>query len=186
MKLQQIGCMNVLLRYVAWGGGYYLCAYFLPNNEIPIFGKICKLFRAFVCRHIFCTMGKNVNIQRKVYFGKTRLSLGNNSSLGANMSIHGISSLSIGDHVMTAPDILILGDNHKYISRDIPMNKQGSIGKSNLNIGNDVWIGQRVTFIPNCNNIGNGVIIGACAVVTKDIPDYAIVAGNPAKIIRYR
>lgn len=52
-------------------------------------------------------------------------------------------------------------------------------------IGNDVWIGYGAVIIAGCN-IGNGAIIGANSVVTKDVPDYAIVVGNPAKVIRYR
>ena len=52
-------------------------------------------------------------------------------------------------------------------------------------IGNDVWIGMRVIIMPGVK-IGNGVVIGAGAVVTKDVPDFAIVGGVPAKIIRYR
>lgn len=55
-----------------------------------------------------------------------------------------------------------------------------------LTIGNDVWIGHRVTLLPNCKSIGNGAVIGACAVVTKDIPAYAIVAGSPAEVKGYR
>jgi acetyltransferase-like isoleucine patch superfamily enzyme len=53
------------------------------------------------------------------------------------------------------------------------------------NIGNDVWIGEGV-FIKAGVTVGNGAVIGMGAVVTKDVPDYAVVAGNPAKIIRYR
>ena len=56
---------------------------------------------------------------------------------------------------------------------------------SAVHIGNDVWIGN-FAFIKNGVNIGDGAIIGAHSVVTKDVPPYAIVAGNPAKIIRYR
>lgn len=52
-------------------------------------------------------------------------------------------------------------------------------------IGNDVWLGRNV-IITNCANIGNGVIAGAGAVITKDVPDYAVVVGAPARIIRYR
>ncbi len=52
-------------------------------------------------------------------------------------------------------------------------------------IGNDVWIGKNSTIIAGCN-IGNGVIVGANSVVTHDVPDYAMVAGNPSKIIKYR
>lgn len=54
-----------------------------------------------------------------------------------------------------------------------------------ITIGNDVWLGRNV-IITNYSNIGNGVIAAAGAVITKDVPDYAVVAGVPAKIIRYR
>lgn len=54
-----------------------------------------------------------------------------------------------------------------------------------IEIGNDVWIGDNVT-IKNGVKIGDGAVIGACALVTKDIPPYAIVGGVPAKIIKYR
>lgn len=52
-------------------------------------------------------------------------------------------------------------------------------------VGNDVWLGRNV-LITNSANIGNGVIAGAGAVITKDVPDFAVVAGSPARIIRYR
>ena len=52
-------------------------------------------------------------------------------------------------------------------------------------IGNDVWIGRNAVIIAGCD-VGNGAIIGANSVVTKDVPDYAIVAGVPARIIRFR
>lgn len=57
--------------------------------------------------------------------------------------------------------------------------------KGNLMIGNDVWIGYNATLMPGVK-VGDGAIIGAKAVVTKDVAPYAVVAGNPAKLIRYR
>lgn len=54
-----------------------------------------------------------------------------------------------------------------------------------IKIGNDVWLGKNV-IITNSSNIGNGVIAGAGAIITKDIPDYTVVVGAPAKIVRYR
>ena len=55
-----------------------------------------------------------------------------------------------------------------------------------LSIGNDVWIGDRVTILSGCRLIGNGAVIAAGAVVTKDVPAYAIVGGTPARVIRMR
>ena len=55
-----------------------------------------------------------------------------------------------------------------------------------LTIGNDVWIGQNVIILPSCHNIGNGAVIGAGAIVTKDIEPYSINVGNPARAIRKR
>jgi len=57
---------------------------------------------------------------------------------------------------------------------------------NHLRVGNDVWIGWNVTICPGCREIGDGAIIGACAVVTKDVPAYTIVVGNPARPIRKR
>jgi virginiamycin A acetyltransferase len=55
-----------------------------------------------------------------------------------------------------------------------------------LHVENDVWVGLRAVILPNCRKIGNGSTIGAGAIVTKDVPSFSIVAGNPAKVIGYR
>ena len=55
-----------------------------------------------------------------------------------------------------------------------------------LTIGHDVWIGHGAIILPSVSSIGNGAVIGALAVVTKDVPPFAVVAGNPAKIIKHR
>ena len=55
-----------------------------------------------------------------------------------------------------------------------------------LEIGNDVWIGNRAIILGKVRSIGNGAVIGAGAIVTKDVPAYAVVGGNPARILKYR
>lgn len=59
------------------------------------------------------------------------------------------------------------------------------VEKPSVIIGNDVWIGQDVTILKGCH-IGNGAVLASNSVITKDVPDYAIVGGIPAKIIKYR
>ena len=60
------------------------------------------------------------------------------------------------------------------------------INRTTTVIGNDVWIGQNVIILPSVSVIGNGAVIGAGSIVTKNVPPFAIVAGNPAKIMKYR
>lgn len=60
------------------------------------------------------------------------------------------------------------------------------VERKKLYVGNDVWIGHGVTIVSSCEKIGNGAVIGAGSVVTRNVPPYAIVAGAPAKIIKYR
>lgn len=55
-----------------------------------------------------------------------------------------------------------------------------------LKIGNDVWIGSNAIIMPHVTNIGDGAVIGAGAVVNKNVPPYAVVVGNPARVVRYR
>ena len=104
------------------------------------------------------------------------------SGLGVNCRVHG--PLHIGKNVMMGPDVTILTHTHNIERTDIPMGQQG-MRVSEVVIGNDVWIGMRVIIMPGVK-VGDGVVIGAGAVVTKDVPDFAIVGGVPAKIIRYR
>jgi len=63
---------------------------------------------------------------------------------------------------------------------------EADIRRKGLLIGNDVFIGHNATIVPSVDKIGDGAVIGSGSVVTKDVPDFAIVAGNPARLIRYR
>ena len=92
--------------------------------------------------------------------------------------------ITIGDNVMMAPGVTILTTNHRFDRTDIPMIEQGHVSAP-VSIGNDVWIGQRAMIMPGVH-IGNGCIVAAGAVVTKDVPDFAVVGGVPARILKYR
>jgi len=86
---------------------------------------------------------------------------------------------------MMGPYVIIIGENHVSSNREIPMRLQGYKKYPPVRIEDDVWIGARAIILPGIK-IGKGAIIGSGAVVTKDVPPYAICAGNPARVIKYR
>lgn len=165
---------------------YYTFAKHLPKSVTPVIGKCSKAIRYSLCKIIFRSCGKDCNIEKGAYFGSGKdISLGNKSGLGTNFKMLN-REVTIGNYLMMGEDVLFLGGGHNFDRTDVPMGEQGGKEKTPLTIADDVWIGARVIILPGCTKIGKGVIIGAGSVVTKDIPDYAIVGGNPARIIRHR
>lgn len=162
---------------------YYGFARRLPVSYMPG-GKLARKIRGAACRHLFAGAGKNINVERNADFRSGRkVFLGDNSDLGENSRIMG--SVRIGNNVMMGPDVLIISMNHKFLRTDIPMNTQGFHDDRPVVIGDDVWIGARAVILSGVR-IGSGVIIGAGAVVAKDIPDWAVAVGNPARILKFR
>ena len=86
---------------------------------------------------------------------------------------------------MMGPEVIMYNRNHKFSDLNIPMLKQGFQDVEPITIGNDVWIGVRAIILPGVE-IGEGSIIGAGAVISKSVPPYSIVVGNPGKIVRNR
>ncbi len=147
-------------------------------------GAVCKAIRLFLCKRIFKYCGKNVNIERKAYFGSgLEIEIGDESGLGINSTVP--SNTIIGKYVMMGPNCYILAQNHNFERLDIPMCKQGMSNKSKTIIDDDVWIGRDVLMTPG-RNIKRGSIIGAGCLLCKDFPEYSIIGGNPSKLIRSR
>jgi acetyltransferase-like isoleucine patch superfamily enzyme len=95
-----------------------------------------------------------------------------------------VSRIRIGRNTAIGEYVSIRDQNHAFDRTDIPIKEQGFTGEP-IEIGEDVWIGRGVMICPGVT-IGNGAVIGANSVVTKDVEPFAIVAGTPAKLIRYR
>lgn len=164
---------------------YYFFLRYLPatDNAYRVFSIFRKL-RSFVGKYVFDSCGTNINIEKKANFGTGKgISIGNNSGLGINCKVRG--PLEIGNDVMMGPDVIIYTSNHETSRWDIPMRGQGATPKEKIIISDDVWIGARVIILPGVK-IGKGVILAAGAVVTKDIPNYAVAGGVPAKVIKFR
>ena len=167
--------MNIKRVKRAFGRVIYAVGKHMPESR-HFFG-IGKAIRSLSGRLIFNRCGKNINIEKGAVFASD-ISLGNDSGIGINSRISG--KCVIGDNVMMAPGCIIAPPNHVFDRTDVPMNRQGLKPSKGVVIGNDVWI---------CTNaiiLGDGAIIAAGAVVTKDIPQFAICAGVPAKVIKMR
>lgn len=154
----------------------------LPCSDNMVFGAVSKLLRTKTGGMILRECGRNVNIERGSYFTQN-CSLGNNSGIGINAYITG--TVDIGDDVMMGPECKIYTTNHCIDKIDIPMNRQGITKEAPVVIGDDVWIGVRVTILPGVQ-IGSHSVVCAGAVVTENVPEYAIVGGVPATLIKMR
>jgi len=133
---------------------------------------------------------------RKIFKDYHNIMIGEGSYGGCFRTENINANTIIGKYCSIANNVYIYNRDHpcRYVStHPIFFNeKYGDITDKNLIeykqkiIGNDVWIGQNVILLASVRQIGDGAVIGAGAIVTKDIPEYAIAVGNPAKIIGYR
>ena len=166
---------------------YYGFAKHLPKSIVPGIGKFGRWVRGKCARHLFgeCKC-EDINIEQGAYFGNGKnIYVFGNAGIGRNFACHN-RIVTIHGELMMGEEVLFQGGGHRFDNSDVPLSKQGDLSDTPLEIRKDVWIGARAIVLPGCKKIGAHSIIGAGAVVTHDVPDYAIVGGNPAKVIRMR
>ena len=132
-------------------------------------------------------LGNNTIIFKNVVVkcgGDGYIEIGDFCTINPYSVLEGYGGLKIGSGVRIASGTKIISCNHKFNNLNIPIFKQGFTKKGIL-IDDDVWIGSNASILDGVK-IGKGSIIGAGAVVTKDIPMYSIAVGVPAKIIKKR
>lgn len=111
----------------------------------------------------------------------------NTNSIPAGTKIGRYCSFAAGVEIFNANHPLERLSMHPFFYNPrLKVIRQETIHRGCLTVGHDVWVGRNSMILPNVSNIGNGSVIGAGAVVTKDVPPYSVVGGNPARIIKYR
>jgi acetyltransferase-like isoleucine patch superfamily enzyme len=133
------------------------------------------------------TIGNSVFVGNNTIFScsSANINMKNNISIGPNCYIRASrGDISLGSYITIGAQTVIISGNPDYKRLDIPMMYQDGEVKG-ISVGNDVWMGVGVRIIDGVK-IGSGCVIGAGAVVTKDIPDFTIAAGIPAKVIAKR
>lgn len=113
------------------------------------------------------------------FFEPTGIKIGDDSIIGDHVFLDGRAPLYIGNHVDIASSVMVYNSEHDLEKDDF------SAKTEKVNIGDYVFIGPRAIILPGVT-IGKGAVVAAAAVVTKDVPDFAIVAGVPARIIAER
>lgn len=178
LKRQRLPLSSIL--YTAL---FYIIANRLPDTPMPgslISGKI----RSWLCRRIFKQCGVDVRIHSGIDFGTgVNLRLGDHSSINKKCWVS--NDTVIGRDVMMGPEVVILSSSHNHENTTIPMRQQGAPDRRPVVIGDDVWIGTRAIILRGVR-VGDHSIVAAGAVVTKDVPDWSVVGGNPAKVIGSR
>ena len=132
-------------------------------------------------KDILGSCGEDVWIGKRFSFDNGKnIHIGSNFTGNYNLTILDIREVKIGDNVMIGPNTLITTVSHPIS----PKGRRAHLAIAEpIEIGDDVWLGGNVTILPGVK-IGNNVVIGAGAVVTKDIPDNSLAIGVPAKVIR--
>lgn len=108
--------------------------------------------------------------------------LGQNVYINFNATFLDTCTISLGSRTMVGPNVSFFSATHPLD----PVVRRGTKGPEmgkEIHIGEDCWIGGNVVILPGVN-IGRGSVVGAGSVVTKSVPDFVVVAGNPAKVIR--
>lgn len=112
------------------------------------------------------------------------ISIGDHSAIGAYNTLWGQGGLDIGSDCLFGPNVVIVSENHAMDDTHLLIREQG-FDRAPVVIGDNCWIGAN-TVIAAGVTIGEGCVVGAGSVVTRDIPDFAVAAGAPARVLRLR
>lgn len=136
---------------------------------------------------------ENIEIGDNVYVGhgailkgyyKGHMKIGSNTWIGQGAFFHAAGNLTIGTTVGVGPYVKILTSTHAEAGRDVPI-LDSPIEMAPVVVEDDGDIGIAAIVLPGVT-LGRGAQVGAGAIVTRDVPPFAVVAGNPARILRYR
>lgn len=128
--------------------------------------------------------GVTVRPYTQIWSGGGTVRIGNGSEIGERCRISIANSLEIGEKVLLSPNVYITDCDHEYRNISVPVIDQGIAQKGQtVSIGYGSYIGINAVIVGNVK-IGKHCVIGANSVVTKDVPDYCVAVGSPARVIK--
>lgn len=146
----------------------------------------CDLdYRAWFYGASLRACGENLGVYPNVLIHyPSNLSVGSFVTFNSRVMIDAPCEVTIGDHVLVGPGVVINSANHRFDDLSRPIRTQGH-NRAPIVIEDDVWVGANAVIVAGVT-IGRGAVVGAGAVVTKDVPAETMVGGVPAKVIRHR
>ena len=168
---------------------WLLTRIFFPNARLVRFPIFVRGRSAMILGHGLTT---GVNVRLDAFAprgGASVLHIGRDVQLNDSVHIGAIEQVVIGDQTLIASRVFICDHNHgNYRLKDAssvpgiaPADRP--LSSSPVRIGRNVWLGEQVCILPGVT-VGDGAVVGANSVVTRDVPPYSIAAGNPARVIR--
>lgn len=155
------------------------------NGIHNIFIHFIARCRLLIWRLFLKKAGQRIDIMSGVVImSPQKVEIGHDVLLNKGTKIGGQCGVKIGNYVMFGYNVNVVSENHAYNDPDLPIKNQGFFG-SQIIIEDDVWVGANAVILPGVT-VGRGAIVGANAVVTKDVMPYTIVGGIPAKLIKNR
>lgn len=170
----------------SWSGYVSIVRFWLFQWRFDKSGRKCGLEKGVrivgACR---ITLGERVMLRREVLIGGDgKLMIGSGTTINEQTIIAATTDVQIGENCLLAPRVYVLDVDHEYATRDIPISRQG-YRSSPVRIGNDVWVGTQAVILRGVT-IGDGAIVAANSVVTRDVAPYTIVGGAPARLLKTR
>ena len=143
-----------------------------------------RWFRYLLARRILARCGRDVVIEKHARL-HPRLEVGDRVQIGAGCRFMIGGRVVLDDDVLLAPEVAFVDTSHRWNRLDVPIKAQGFSEPRPIVVGKGAWIGLRATILPGVH-IGEGAIVGAGAVVFRNVAAYAIAIGNPAQVVQRR
>lgn len=151
---------------------------------------ICKGLKKRNMQWVFSDKGLTVDDHAEFFLAKLRdgiktpcIEIGKDVWIGRHNILSCFNRIKLGNHVLLGPYVFIIDNEHYFEDVTTPISKQGSWSKGPIEIGDETWVGAYSKILGGVK-IGKHCVIGAGSLVTRDIPDYSIAVGSPARVIK--
>ena len=175
-----------------WGRGSILIYTWMHRGRFRSWGKSSRVAPGLrvscpwaieVGRNVMILEKASLNVKDRRTDGRATLIIGDNVQIGRFVHINALLDVVIESDVLITHRVLLGDEDHIYENTSIPIHAQGTKFKGPVLLKSGCWIGTGVIILPGVV-IGRNSVVGGNSVVTKDVPDYAVVVGNPAKVIK--